>query len=248
MPRSIPAFGFSAVPLPTKIRTMRAIGPEDRVLGGSLLVVAPAELALRTVAPDCRRVKANVVQSNGSDPGATPCLPVCSQDDRAADSPVTASLEAVGEVNAGAAGVGSPLSSVGAAVSADKTGRGLTSAAAGGVCDVAEGCKCGADGWDDGGKEVFSTFEDTTDSSGSVALGSGLFRGRAVGSGLRVCSGRSVRRGRGPGFPGGVEEAEAEVADPEAPAEPAVSANAAGIDTTVAPIPSAKARAPNRPM
>ena len=100
----MPAFGLSAVPLPTKIRRMLpgAQAPTADALGaapcaavpingtaGSPLVVAAALFAIREVPPCSRRLTANAAHANGAAAGPSPLPPVASHARRLLPIPLT---------------------------------------------------------------------------------------------------------------------------------------------------------------
>ena len=103
----MPAFGFSAVPSPTKNRMKSAIGlavnepvaeapgvstsvPAAAPINGSPLVVAAAALAVPACEPTSRLVAANAAHANGPAAGTPPSLPAPSHDSRLPLNPVTA--------------------------------------------------------------------------------------------------------------------------------------------------------------
>lgn len=99
MPISRPASGWSAVPLPMKIRMKSPIGSavnfpvaaalgEDTVNGSPVDVDAAAPTPTDD-RPESRRVTANAVHANGAAAGTSPPLPVCNHASRPRPIPDT---------------------------------------------------------------------------------------------------------------------------------------------------------------
>jgi len=105
LPNKIPAFGLSAVPLPTKNRrnspscqsptadaagdATAAPGPTNDAAAGSP-VVAAAALAERRSDPNSRRAAANAAHANGAAAGDPPLPPASNHDNRFRPKPDTA--------------------------------------------------------------------------------------------------------------------------------------------------------------
>ena len=255
----MPAFGFSAVPLPTNSRRMLpgchppTAAATSEPIGSALMDAAAARVVL--VASSSRREAANVVHANGANTGASPLPPpAASHDKRRLEATPTCEVEAAAELATALAGTAVPGDSA-AAAGASAAGApfvdttAVTTSDGGGVV-----IKCGAalvmvvslaePAWPSGGVTttavVLLFWRGLTAADEDAPLRGVLDEFGRLGAALLERRGEAslVDAGEGP----------ADAWSPVEPAEPVVSAYARGNALAAEPTPKATANAPTRPM